>query len=277
MKNSDSEIIKLSNVTKEFYPALPISKLLTFDFKPGKPARALDNVSFSLERGKVLGILGPNGAGKTSLLKILSGILLQDKGAVTINGMSFDSDGDKIRSLIGLSAYQEKSFYWRLSGRQNLEFFGTLYGLNRKSLLKRLDELFDIFGVTYAEKRFDTYSAGMKQTISIIRALVHDPEIILLDEPTKSLDYASSLKLMTFLRDELCKKKGKTILIATHQMSEALESTDKLMFIDRGKAIAYGTVPELRSVIKKEDASLGEIFIALTSRSKNNANSENIL
>jgi len=268
VENLSKEILRLTGVTKDFYPVPPLSKALAFNFKPGKPTRALDDVSFSLENGKILGILGPNGAGKTTLLKILSGIVLPDKGTVTLKGMSFHSDGDRIRSLIGLSAYQEKSFYWRLTGRQNLEFFGALYGLNRKSLLKRLDELFAIFGVTYAEKRFDTYSAGMKQTISIIRALIHDPEVILLDEPTKSLDYSSSLKLMTFLKDDLCKKNGKTILISTHQMNEAFESADKFIFIDLGKVVASGTVPELRQSIKKENASLGEIFIALTSHSK---------
>lgn len=260
----DNEILKLTNVTKDFYPALPFSKLLTLDFKPDKPTRALDDVSFSLERGKVLGILGPNGAGKTTLLKIISGIVLQDKGTVEIGGMSFDSDGDRIRSMVGLSAYQEKSFYWRLTGRQNLEFFAALYGLGRDRTKERIEELSGALGAAYLDKRFDAYSAGMKQTLSIMRSLLHDPGLILLDEPTKSLDYMAAKRLIAFVKEELCKKRGRTIIITTHQMSEALESADIFMIMDRGIIAASGTLAELRHIAHKDGASLGEIFIGLT-------------
>ncbi|MFC1496606.1 ATP-binding cassette domain-containing protein, partial [Candidatus Margulisiibacteriota bacterium] len=122
------------------------------------------------------------------------------------------------------------SFYWRISGRANLEFYAALYNLEAKT---RVEELLKLFNIDYADKRFDTYSSGMKRKLAIIRALLHDPEILLLDEPTRSLDYNSSLELRNLIKSQ--KEKGKTIILATHNLDEAKELADEVVILNKGK------------------------------------------
>ena len=130
--------IELNQVTKDFIPPLSFYKLLRLDFKHRNPIRALEDISFSLNKGEILGILGPNGAGKTTLLKIISTLILPEKGTITVSGHRVGRDDERIKSLIGLVSSQERSFYWRLNGRHNLEFFATMYGLNKKAAKARM-------------------------------------------------------------------------------------------------------------------------------------------
>ena len=257
-------ILEVEKLTKDFIPPLSFGKLIKLDFKHRRPTRALEDVSFSFKRGGILGVLGPNGAGKTTLLKIIATLILPDKGSVVVNGYCLGIDDDKIKSYIGLVSSQERSFYWRLTGRQNLEFFVSMYGL--KNAKDKIKELFNLFEIDYQDNRFDSYSTGMKQKFALIRGLLNDPELLLLDEPTKSLDYATALNLRNFIKENLVRKKGKTVIFTTHNMDEALDFCDLFMILHKGKLHASGTLDELRKKINNPTASLGEIFVKLTQK-----------
>ncbi|MBN1527388.1 MAG: ABC transporter ATP-binding protein [Candidatus Omnitrophica bacterium] len=258
------KMIEAQNITKDFRPPVSLRQI----FRPGPgtlgTTRALDDISFSLESGKLLCVLGPNGAGKTTLLKIIAGLILPDMGALTVDGLIHERDDERIRSMIGLSSFHEKGFYWRLTGRQNLEFFAAMYGLDSRAARERLKKLFGLFGVTYQNKRFDAYSAGMKQKIAIIRALLNDPRLLLFDEPTKSLDYGSSFRLMHLIKDTLVGKEGKTVIFTTHHMDEAAEFAHVFLILHNGRLLDAGTIDELRQRVNKPAASLGEIYVSLT-------------
>lgn len=254
-------ILEVENLTKDFTPPLSFAKLLKLDFTDRTPLRALNNISFSLKEGRILGILGPNGAGKTTLLKIIATLILPDKGKVTINGCRLGIDDDKIKSYIGMVYSEERSFYWRLTGRQNLEFFAALHNL--KNTRDKIDKLLGLFKINYADKRFDSYSTGMKQKLSLIRGLLHEPQIILMDEPTRSLDYTTSLELRDFIKDILVKQQGKTVISTTHNMEEAAYFCDSFIILNKGELYGAGTLGELREKINNPAANIGEIFVKL--------------
>jgi len=257
-------LLEVKKLTKDFIPPLSFTKLIKLDFKHRKPTRALEDISFSLKKGQILGVLGPNGAGKTTLLKIISTLILPDKGSVTVNGSRMGIDDDKIKSFIGLVSSQERSFYWRLSGRQNLEFFASLYDL--KNAKEKIQELFNLFKIDYQDNRFDSYSTGMKQKFALIRGLLNDPELLLLDEPTKSLDYTTALNLRNFIKENLVREKRKTVIFTTHHIDEASDFCDLFMILHKGRLFALGTLDELRKKVNNPTAGLGEIFVKLTER-----------
>jgi len=258
--------IEVDQLTKDFIPCLSFSNLLRFNFKHRRPTRALENITFSLKKGGILAVLGPNGAGKTTLLKVLSTLILPDKGAITISGYRVGKDDEKIKSLIGLVSSQERSFYWRLSGRQNLEFFAAMYGLDKRVAKSRIQELFSMFQINYHEqnKRFDSYSTGIKQKFALIRALLNNPEFLLFDEPTKSLDYKTASNLRNFIKDDLVGRQGKTVIFTTHHMDEAVGFGQRFMILHGGRLFAFGTLDELRKMINNPRATMGEIFLRLT-------------
>lgn len=257
-------ILEVKNITKDFFPAFSFTELLKLNFKRAEATRAIDGLSFTLNKGSSLAILGPNGAGKTTLLKIISTLILPDKGSVNVNGYYLEKQDEKIKASVGFAGSAERSFYWRLTGRQNLEFFAAMYGFDKAAAASRICDLFKLFGVAYQDKRFDSYSTGMQQKFALMRALIHDPPMLLLDEPTKSLDYASSLELRSFIREVLVKKQRKTVIFATHQMDEALGFANILMILNYGRLFAYGTLEELRRKAGMPNGSLGEIFMRLT-------------
>lgn len=236
---SDNMIV-VSGITKYFYPQFSLSNFLRHGLEGQKPVVALDSVSFSLEKGRVLGILGPNGSGKTTLLKIISTLILPDKGKALVKNYDVEKNELEIKSIIGLVSAEERSFYWRLTGRQNLECFACLYGLNKRQASSRLDYLFKLFKVDYENRRFDSYSAGMKRKFALMRALLHDPEILLLDEPTKSLDYNSSHELRSFVKELV--RSGKTVILATHDLEEARNMCDAFLILYKGKAHECGAL-----------------------------------
>jgi len=232
-------MLEVSNITKDFTSPFSLGRIARLDFGRGPTVRALDGVSFSLAKGSILAVLGPNGAGKTTLLKVLSTLIIPDAGTATLNGSRLGKDDDRIRSMVGFSSLQERGFYWRLTGRQNLEFFSALYDMKRCAALKRIDEIAALFKFLDLDKRFDSYSAGMKQAISLMRALVHDPALLLLDEPTKSLDYETARGFMRFVRDELVLRNGKTAIFTTHRPGEASEFADEILMLKNGKAARH--------------------------------------
>jgi len=255
-------ILDVRNVSKLFYPPFSTTEFLRGRLWPRQPTHALTDVSFTLEPGKILGILGPNGAGKTTLLKILSTLILPDAGSFTLKGLRPGADDLRIKTLIGLASSEERSFYWRLTGRQNLAFFATLYGVAPRQAAARISELFELFNVAYEKKRYDSYSAGMKRKFELIRALIHDPEILLLDEATKSLDYSAACEMKELVTKMAAS--GKTILYATHDMDEAEDVCDAFLIMDEGRVRGYGTLDELRATTNLPTARLGEVYLRFT-------------
>jgi ABC-2 type transport system ATP-binding protein len=207
---------------------------------------ALRGVEIAVREGEIFGLLGPNGAGKTTLLKILSCLVLPDRGVARVGGLD-TADEDAVKPLIGLVHSDERSFYWRLSGRQNLQFFSTLYNVRRKDRSDRINGLLERVGMTDAADRpFSDYSSGMKQKMSIARALLHDPPVLLMDEPTRSLDPAAALALRKFIQTELSGRDRKTIILATHDLPEAAALCDRIAVLVKGKVRQVGTVDEIR-------------------------------
>jgi ABC-2 type transport system ATP-binding protein len=254
-------ILRVESISKDFSSPLSLWQLCTLDFKRREPIRVLQNISFSLERNKILCILGPNGAGKTTLLKIISTLILPDKGKVFVNGSCHEN---RIKAMVGLLLNEERSFYWRLSGRQNLEFFSSLYGIDRKTTTFRINSLLDFFGVDYADKRFDSYSTGMKKKLALMRCLLHSPQLLLLDELTQGLDYSSSMNLKNFIKQELFEKQGKTVIFTTHNMDEAECFGEIFLILHKGIIYGQGTLDELRAQTGDHQAKLSEIFLKLT-------------
>jgi ABC-2 type transport system ATP-binding protein len=257
-------LISAEHLSKNYPSPLSLSSLLYFDRKKAAPVPALRDISFSLHKGKILAILGKNGAGKTTLLKILATLIIPENGKARIKNYQLGKNDDAIRALIGFApSPSERSFYWRLTGRQNLVFFASLYGLSKTIATARIRELFDIFGIDYADRRFDGYSTGMQQKFSLMRALLHDPEILLLDEPTKSLDFTASLETSQFIK-QLAEKTGKTVLFTTHRIDEAKDLADIFLLLHKGKCAGLGSLEELQRTIHNPHADLTEIFIQLT-------------
>ncbi|MGE5280074.1 MAG: ABC transporter ATP-binding protein/permease [Deltaproteobacteria bacterium] len=256
--------IGIGRISKTFRPAPALRRMLLRPWDRPAPVRALADVSLDVERGRAVALLGPNGAGKTTLLKICATLILPDAGLVTIDGLRVGRDDERIKQRLGLVTCQERSFYWRLTGRENLLFFAALQGLDRTRARRRVEELCALFDVRYADRRFDTYSAGMKQRFSLMRGLLADPGLLLLDEPFQSLDFASAIQLRTFCRDVLVQKEGKTLLFATHQVGEAADLCTRFVILNEGRLRASGTLDDVRAAAAAPAATLAEAYLKLT-------------
>ncbi|WFO75181.1 ABC transporter ATP-binding protein [Desulfurococcaceae archaeon MEX13E-LK6-19] len=215
---------------------------------------ALKGVSFIVEKGTVFGLLGPNGAGKTTTVKILATLLLPDKGTARIMGYDVVEEARRVREVIGVSLSVERGFFWKLTGYENLKYFGMLRGLDGKYLEERIQYVMELLGLKKLkahEKFYEEFSLGMKARLSIARALLHDPEVLILDEPTLGLD-PSSARAIRELLVKLAHEEGKTILITSHNMFEVEMICDKVAIINKGEIIAHGTVAELKRLVSKE-------------------------
>lgn len=195
---------------------------------------ALDRVSISVPWGQTMGLMGPNGAGKSSLVKILCTLIVPDSGTATVAGYPL-SDGAAIRKRVGLVVTDERSFYWRLTGRQNLIFFAALHRLFGQDAEKRIDHLLSQLNLhEVSGLRFDRYSSGMKQRLSIARALLHRPQILFLDEPGRSLDQTEKDRLHQLILG-LQQNEGLTSVIVTHDEQEAARLCDEIITLRAGK------------------------------------------
>lgn len=217
----------------------------------GGETRALQDVSLAVGKGKILAILGPNGSGKTSLLKLVSTMLLPDSGRVLVEGFDTRSDADQVHKHVGFAVATERSFFPRLSARENLDFFATLDDVPRKSRVARIGDLLHRTGLSdAADTLVMKFSSGMYQRLGIARALMKEPSVILLDEPTRSLDPASAAHFWGLVR-ELPGHRA-TVVLATHSFAEALAVGDDLAILHAGRLAAYRTnnlagVEELRN------------------------------
>lgn len=228
--------------------------------------QALDNLNLNIKKGELLGIIGPNGAGKTTAIRIICGILKPDSGTVFVGGYNVLEDPIKTKSMIGYLP-EEPNLYERFKARDLLRYFGELYGVPKEKLNDRVYELLELVGMEKrAEHRINTFSKGLRQRVGIARALIHDPEIIIFDEPTMGLDPATSLSIRSFI-DGL--KGEKTIILCTHYMDEADALCDRVAILNGGKIRDMGTPEYLKAKIhgqtileikiKHQDISIDEI------------------
>ncbi|RUM41569.1 MAG: ABC transporter ATP-binding protein [Desulfocapsa sp.] len=217
----------------------------TFLFKKPRKTQALKDVSLTVEKGEIMGLLGPNGAGKTTLIKILSTLVTADSGKGTICGLPL-AESMAIRNKIGMVSTNDRTFYWRLSGLENLDFFATLYNLNGSLKTERIAKALQLTGmVDKADYRFMSYSSGQKQRLSIARAMLADPEVLLMDEATTSLDPIATRKLLNFTRNTLAGKEQKTIIWCTHNLHEAEDICDRVTILHKGEVVYKGTLQDM--------------------------------
>ncbi|MGW6204886.1 ABC transporter ATP-binding protein [Streptomyces sp. NPDC055089] len=200
----------------------------------GKPDfMALKGIDLTIPRGEVHALLGPNGAGKTTLCRILSTVLLPSSGTVTVLGHEVVRDAEKVKQCLGVVFGGDRGLYNRLSARQNLNFWASLYGLRRGERRRRVDELLDRMGLAHrADERVQGFSRGMKQRLHLARGLVSDPGVLILDEPTVGMDPVAARDFRDLVRE--LRADGRTILMTTHDMAEAAELSDQVSFIDDG-------------------------------------------
>jgi ABC-2 type transport system ATP-binding protein len=223
---------------------------------------AVDSVNLQMPKGELFGLLGPNGAGKTTTINILCGLTKPTNGAAKVGGYDVQKQTEKVKELIGVCP-QETAIYPYLTGAENVDLFGNLHAMNKDTLKTRRAMLLERMGLAGdAKRKAEKYSGGMKRRLSLILALIHDPQIAFLDEPTVAMDPQSRHAVWDFIKE--LKKEDKTIVLTTHYMEEAEELCDRVGIIDHGKLIALGKPQELIS--KNKVKNLEEVFIALTGR-----------
>ncbi|MBL4902011.1 MAG: ABC transporter ATP-binding protein [Desulfocapsa sp.] len=234
--------IELKNISKTFTER----NWKSFLFRKPRYTKALDHVSLTVQKGEIMGLLGENGAGKTTLIKILATLVTPDTGHGTLAGLSLHTQSSEIRSKIGLVNTNDRTFYWRLTGRENLDFFATLYNLHGSAKHERIQQVLQLVDMEEkANFRVMAYSAGQQQRLSIARAMLSDPDVLLLDEATSSLDPIASRKLLDFTRKTLAQKKHKTIVWCTHNLHEALDICDRVAILHRGQILHTGNLQDI--------------------------------
>ena len=219
--------------------------------------RAVDQVSLVCRPGQIYGLLGANGAGKTTTLRMLATILEPSEGTAIVAGHDVAEQPQKVRASLGfLSA--ATALYPRLTAQEMVEYFGRLNGLDEVTLKKRLDEIFLRLDMNeFRDRRCDKLSTGMKQKTSIARTLIHDPQVMIFDEPTLGLDIMTARTIIEFIRE--CRERGKTVIFSTHVMSEVVKLCDTIGIIQSGKLLEEGSLAELRERFQEND--LEEIFV----------------
>jgi len=220
---------------------------------------AVDQVSFDVGNGEVFGLLGPNGAGKTTTLRLLSTLLKPTSGTATVAGHDLKREPQKVRASIGVLP-EDTGLYDRLTPREHLFYYGRLHGMPEDYLAKRSDELLQIMELTdRADTKVGDFSKGMKQKVALLRAFIHDPPVLLLDEPTAGLDVMSARSIHAFV--ERFRREGKAIMISTHNMTEAQKLCNRIGIIDHGRIVGIGTMGELQALTSQKD--LESIFVQL--------------
>jgi ABC-2 type transport system ATP-binding protein len=234
---------------------------------------ALDDVSLAIPRGEFLGLLGPNGAGKTTLFKMLATLILPDSGSAVVDGHDVVADPIGVRNILTPVIADERSLNWRLSARENLELYAVLFEVPRKERRARVQSVLANVGLeNVGEKMAGAFSSGMRQRLLIARALLARPKVLLLDEPTRSLDPISARAFRRFLRDELVEKHGCTVLLATHSADEAFDLCDRVAVLNHGRLLACAPAQTLAREYGEERQHLWttapdhEAFTLLTHR-----------
>ncbi|MDV3103762.1 ABC transporter ATP-binding protein [Thermococcus waiotapuensis] len=237
--------IEVNDLRKSYPKRIPLP------FRPVEWVEALKGVSFKVEKGELFGLLGPNGAGKTTTIKILTTLLEPSGGSAKVLGYDVVTQAREVRRRINLVAEGERTLYWRLSAYENLRYFASIYYVPKDEAEKRIRELLQLVGLW--ERRNDLvmgFSRGMKQRLAIAKALINDPEVLFLDEPTLGLDVQSAVFVREFV-ERLVREEGKTVLLTTHYMAEAEKLCDRIAIIDHGRIIALDTPENLKKLVSE--------------------------
>lgn len=236
-------MIEINNISKKF-----------------KDKEVLKNVKFKVNDGEIVGLLGENGAGKSTLLRIISTMLIPTSGNANINGIDLINHPENVRKQIGILFGSEVGLYDRLTARENLEYFAKLNGMKSDKIDSRINYLIDRFKFkNYADKQVYNFSKGMKQKVSIARSIVHDPIVMLFDEPDSGLDFKASKIIFDFMED--CKKEGKSIIFSSHSMENIKNYSDRIVVLHRGEIIKEFNVEEYRE--KYTDREINDILFNL--------------
>jgi len=261
MKNA----IEIRNLKKVFLQRTSFKNIF---FGKKKLTRALNGISLDIKEGEIFGLLGPNGAGKTTLIKVLTTLILPTEGTATLHNYDIVRDELKIRNIIGLIHSDERSFFWRLTGRQNLEFFAAIMKIPRGSAKSRIDEVIAHVGLEkHAGNLFHNYSTGMKQRLAIARGLLNSPRILFMDEAMRAIDPISTRKIREFIRAMIRERKNMTIVMATNRLDEATDLCDRVAILNNGHLVKCGSIQEMEAISKRyvqyeiEAKNLGEEVI----------------
>ena len=242
-------------------PIIQISQLS----KKYKDAETYSLIDFSLSvnEGQIFGLLGPNGAGKTTLISMLCGLIKPTSGSFSINNLTYADNSNEIKKIIGVVP-QEYALYPTLTARENLMYFGSMYGLKGENLKEKIIESLDYLGLLkFADKQIETFSGGMKRRVNLIAGILHNPKILFLDEPTVGVDVQSKSAIIDYLKQ--LNKNGTTIIYTSHHLSEAQDFCTDIAIIDRGQLFAQDTPENLiRSTAKANN--LEDVFISLTGK-----------
>ena len=228
--------------------------------KKFKDTVVVDKLSFNVNKGEIVGLLGENGAGKTTTLRMISTMLKITSGEVRVNDYDASKEPEKVRREIGILFGGDIGLYDRLTGRENIRYFANLFGIKNDEANKRIDELSKDFDMEdYIDKKVGKFSRGMKQKVSISRSIVHNPSVMLFDEPSTGLDVRATRVVHQFIKK--CKEENKTILFSSHSMAEVEKLCDRVIIIHKGKLVEQGRINELKEKYNTED--LEEVFVSL--------------
>jgi ABC-2 type transport system ATP-binding protein len=241
----DATVISIRDVTMRFPIAKRYREWVLSPFSPRRVCTALTHATLAVHAGDRIAVMGPNGAGKTTLLKLIGGLLLPTEGDIAVNGFSTLHDNPAARKSVGFVFNEERSFFWRLTGVQNLEFFGALDNLSGAHLRDRVRYLIGLVGLQEAGDRVVSgYSSGMKQRLALARVLIAEPDVLILDEPTRALDPIACDEMVDLIMAGIYNNSRKTLLIATHRLEEAVTLCNKVMIIDGGRLKAFDSIAD---------------------------------
>ena len=257
MTSTNDYAILTNDLTKTYKSKIRNPEQRTLFFKrKNRIVTAVDHVNLEIRSGELFGLLGRNGAGKTTLVKVLCTLLPPDEGTASVNGFDVIKQQMQVKQSIGtIFSVGERGFFWRLTGYSNLEFYAAINNVPRRGRKERIMEVLDLVGMKdNALEVFQKYSGGMKRKLALARALLPNPPILLLDEPTTGLDVISSRNIREFIRNDLSRKSGKTVLYTTHYLEEAAQICDRVAIMHKGQFIAVETPDALKAMAKKGEA-----------------------
>ena len=243
-------MIEVQDLVKDFKLTRKIRKEMGTEFKNKKSLRAVDKISFTCQPGRIFALVGPNGAGKTTILRMIATMLKPTSGTIEVGGYDCQKNPQKVREKIGFMTDQT-ALYDRLTPYEMVKYIADLHGMEGSVFKSRKDKIFDMLKIhEFANRRIARLSTGMKQKTSIARTIIHDPDVLVFDEPTTGLDVMTSRAIITLIRS--CKEKGKTVIFSSHRMGEVNQISDDIAIIYKGSLFFNGGLDQFKSEMTHE-------------------------